>query len=62
MVNTWNDHNLQITPLYNIHRDDAKMNSQQYNRFWAFWESYSPGLRNANLYTYMTGFRAGKRS
>jgi len=53
MVNTWNDHNLQITPLYNTHRSATKKNSQQHNHFWAFWELFSPGLRNANIYIYI---------
>ena len=31
---SWNDHNLQITPLYNTHSNVTK-NSQQHKRFWA---------------------------
>ena len=45
MVNTWNDHNLQITPLYNTHRNTTKKNSQQHNCFWAFRESFFTWLR-----------------
>ena len=37
MVNTWNDHNLQITPLYWTRRNTAKKNSQQHKHFWTFW-------------------------
>ena len=42
MVNTCNDHNLQIIPLYSTHRKATQKNSQQHNRFWAFWESFHP--------------------
>ena len=43
---------LQITPIYNAHRNASKKNTQQHNCFWAFWESFFTQLmQREHIYT-----------
>ena len=49
MVNTWNNHNLHITPLYNTHRPLRRTVSNTTTSEPSE-KLFSPGLHNANLY------------